>query len=134
MKKLSTEYESLSAIDLTPMLDVVFIMLIFFIVTASFVKVTGVEVEKPLAQEARTQKNIKLLLAITDDNQLWMDKKRIDIRNIKLHLESLHAAYPNGALVVQADTFADINTLTKVVKIAKEIGVIHVSVAANNND
>ncbi|MFT7675835.1 MAG: biopolymer transport protein ExbD, partial [Gammaproteobacteria bacterium] len=69
-----------SMIDMTPMLDVVFIMLIFFIVTASFVKETGIDIERPSASTSESKSSASILIAISADNQIWIDKRRIDIR------------------------------------------------------
>ena len=74
--------EEESAVDLTPMLDVVFIMLIFFIVTAVFIKETGVEINRPDAKTDDNKDNTTVLVAIRADNTIWMDKRRIDIRSV----------------------------------------------------
>ena len=77
------------AIDLTPMLDVVFIMLIFFIVTATFIKESGIEVNRPEASTANQKDDTTVLIAISADNSIWMDKRRIDIRSVKANVERL---------------------------------------------
>ena len=73
--------------DLTPMLDVVFIMLIFFIVTATFIKETGVEVNRPDTKTAELKKTVSLLVGVAPDNGIWIDKKRVDIRNVRPMME-----------------------------------------------
>ena len=90
-------------IDLTPMLDVVFIMLIFFIVTASFIKEAGVEVNRPEASTSNPKENVNILIAVTANDEIWMDGRRIDVRAVRANVERLHAENPKGAVVIQAD-------------------------------
>ena len=82
--------------DLTPMLDVVFIMLIFFIVTATFIKETGVEVNRPDTQTAELKKTVSLLVGVGSDSGIWIDKKKVDVRNVRPLMERLHAENPKG--------------------------------------
>ena len=121
-----------NAIDLTPMLDVVFIMLIFFIVTASFIKETGIEVNRPEASTAVSKKNANILIAINNNNEVWIDKRRIDIRAVRSNVARMHAENPKGSVVVQADLKANVETLTSVVDAAREAGVYNVSVSTKN--
>jgi biopolymer transport protein ExbD len=121
-----------NAIDLTPMLDVVFIMLIFFIVTASFIKETGIEVNRPEASTAVSKKNANILIAINNNNEVWIDKRRIDIRAVRSNVARLHAENPKGSVVVQADLKATVETLTAVVDASREAGVFNVSVSTKN--
>jgi biopolymer transport protein ExbD len=120
--------EQAQAIDLTPMLDVVFIMLIFFIVTATFIKETGVDVQRTEAITAY-KRNVSVLVAINEHNEIWIDKKKVDPRAIKLHILRLHAENPNGGLVIQADKKADVEMLALVADAAKSAGIVDVSVA-----
>ncbi|GAA5315852.1 MAG: biopolymer transporter ExbD [Candidatus Pelagadaptatus aseana] len=121
--------EDQNAIDLTPMLDVVFIMLIFFIVTASFIKEPGIEINRPEATTSELKKNASILIAITNNNEVWIDKQRIDIRAVKNRIERLYAENPKGTVVIQADDEASIEVMTKVAQAANEVGVIDVSVS-----
>lgn len=121
--------EDQNAIDLTPMLDVVFIMLIFFIVTASFIKEAGIEINRPEATTSVLKKNANILIAVSSNNEVWIDKSRIDIRAVKGSIERLHAENPKGAVVIQADDDSNIETLTKVAEAAREAGVMDVSVS-----
>ncbi len=129
MGKRVKKEEEANAIDLTPMLDVVFIMLIFFIVTASFVKEPGVEVNRPEATTAELKKNANILVAITGTGEVWINKNRVDNRTVRTHIERLRAENPKGAVVIQADDNADVDTLTLVADAAREAGVTDVSVA-----
>lgn len=110
-----------NAIDLTPMLDVVFIMLIFFIVTATFVKEAGIEVNRPQADSSEQKDNSAVLIAIAADNAIWIDRRRIDVRAVRANIERLHAENPQGAVVVQADELASVKTLTAVIDAARAV-------------
>ncbi|OUS23741.1 biopolymer transporter ExbD [Gammaproteobacteria bacterium 45_16_T64] len=110
-----------SAIDLTPMLDVVFIMLIFFIVTASFIKESGVEVSRPDSQTASQKDNATILVAISADNSIWIDNRQVDIRAVRANIERLYAESPEGGLVIQADEHASIKTFAGVLDSAREV-------------
>ncbi|RZO83426.1 MAG: biopolymer transporter ExbD [Oceanococcus sp.] len=114
------DMEEEGAVDLTPMLDVVFIMLIFFIVTASFIKEAGVEVNRPQANTAE-QKNAAVLVAINADNSVWMDGRRVDIRSVRANIERLHAENPEGAVIIQADELASVKTFTEVLDQARQV-------------
>jgi len=113
--------ESDNGIDLTPMLDVVFIMLIFFIVTATFIKESGVEINRPDANTADKKDNTTVLVAINADNSIWIDKRRIDVRSVRANIERLHAESPEGGVVIQADELASIKTFTAVLDAAREV-------------
>ncbi|MBV62067.1 MULTISPECIES: ExbD/TolR family protein [Abyssibacter] len=115
------EAEEEGNVDLTPMLDVVFIMLIFFIVTATFVKETGVEVNRPQANTADQKNNPSVLIAIREDNSIWVDQRRIDIRSVRANIERLHAENPEGGVVIQADELASVKTFTEVLDQAREV-------------
>ncbi|MGB1558492.1 MAG: ExbD/TolR family protein [Oceanococcaceae bacterium] len=126
--------EEENAIDLTPMLDVVFIMLIFFIVTATFVKEAGVEVERPAATTAERQDLANILIALTPDDQIWLDGDRIDERDLATAVKRLHAENPQGSVVIQADRASTHKTLRVVMDAVQQAGVPQVAVAARNED
>ena len=120
-------------INLTPMLDVVFIMLIFFIVTASFVKEAGIEVNRPDAPTATVQEKANILIAINEANQIWIDRRQVDPRAVRANIERLRAENPEGSVVIQADKRAFTETLVTVMDAAREAGVYNVAIAAENN-
>jgi len=124
--------EDEAQIDLTPMLDVVFIMLIFFIVTASFIKEAGIEVNRPEASTADPKENVNILVAISATNEIWMDQRRIDARAVRANIERLHAENPKGAVVIQADNESNTETVAAVLDAAREAGVYDVSLATDN--
>ncbi|MDG1438289.1 MAG: biopolymer transporter ExbD [Emcibacteraceae bacterium] len=92
-----------AAIDMTPMLDIVFIMLIFFIVTASFLKEAGIEVNRPDGASGEPQEKANIMIAVTADDEVWMEKRRIDVRAVRANVERLKAENPEGSIVIQAD-------------------------------
>lgn len=126
--KLFEEEEN--EINMTPMLDVVFIMLIFFIVTASFVKEAGIEVNRPQAATAVKKERANILVAISEKGEIWINKRRVDIRAVQANIERLHAENPQGTVVIQADKKSTTNTLIKVMDAARSAGVFDVSIAA----
>jgi len=126
-KKKQDEEEA--NIDLTPMLDVVFIMLIFFIVTASFIKEAGVEVNRPEASTASQKENVNILIAVTGNDEIWMDGRRIDVRAVRANVERLHAENPKGAVVIQADNNSTTEAVVAVLDASREAGVVDVSLA-----
>lgn len=122
--------EEESNIDITPMLDVVFIMLIFFIVTASFVKETGIDVNRPNAPTATVQEKANILIAIDARNNIWIDRRKIDVRSVRANIERLHAENPQGSVVIQADKESKTDTLVHVMDAARQAGVFNVAIAA----
>ena len=123
--------EEESAIDMTPMLDVVFIMLIFFIVTASFVKESGIDVNRPDAATAVQKNRANILVAIRDSNEVWINKRQIDLRAVQANIERLYAENPQGSVVIQADEESNTKTLIEVMDAARAAGVFDVSVATD---
>jgi len=119
-----------SEVNLTPMLDVVFIMLIFFIVTASFVKEAGIDVSRPPAATAERKERGNILVAITENDQIWMDRRQVDPRSIRANIERLHAENPQGSVVIQADKNSKNGLLVQVMDAARLAGVTSVSLAA----
>ena len=118
---ISQTTEDDNAIDLTPMLDVVFIMLIFFIVTASFVKESGIEVSRPEAATAEKKDDTTILVGINADGSIWIDNRRVDIRAVRANVERLHAENPEGGLIIQADELVSLKTFTAVLDAAREV-------------
>jgi biopolymer transport protein ExbD len=119
-----------SEVNLTPMLDVVFIMLIFFIVTASFVKESGIEITRPPAATAERQERGNIIVAITAENDIWIDRRQVAIKALRANIERLHAENPQGALVIQADVKSQNGLLVRVMDAARLAGVKNVSLAA----
>ncbi len=131
-KKHSTEDEA--AIDMTPMLDIVFIMLIFFIVTATFVKESGLDVTRPDAQTAEKKDKTGILIAISEDGDVWINKRKVDVRAVRANIERLLAENPGGGVVIQADKQSEVDVLVQVMDAARLAGAPAVSIAADEKD
>lgn len=124
----STEEEE-TEINLTPMLDVVFIMLIFFIVTASFIKEAGIDVRRPEAPQAVPKNKANILVAISPNNEIWIDRKNIDPRAVKNTFERLLAENPEGSVVIQADKEAYTETVVLVMEAARQAKISRVAIS-----
>ena len=121
-KKRATDTDE-AEIDLTPMLDVVFIMLIFFIVVASFIKEAGIEVNRPVNSKSDPSDASSILVTITGDNQVWMENRRVDIRSVRANIQRLLAEDPEQPLTIKAERGAKAGTLVGVADSAREAGV-----------
>ncbi|MCL4162981.1 UNVERIFIED_CONTAM: hypothetical protein GTU68_026592 [Idotea baltica] len=119
-------------IDLTPMLDVVFIMLIFFIVTATFIKLPGQDVLRPTALNA-AELNPSMLVAINSDNQIWINREEVEPRFLKTRIAVLFAENQGGELIIQADEEAQIEKIALVADAAKDVGVEIVRISAEGS-
>lgn len=126
--------EEEAAVDLTAMLDVVFILLIFFIVSTSFVKEAGIEVSRPSAKTAQTQENAHILIAITSSNDIWIQQRQVDLRAVRSNVERLRAESPEGGVVIQADRGSETNTLIEVMDQVKMAGIEDISIAAKRQE
>jgi biopolymer transport protein ExbD len=120
-------------INLTPMLDVVFIMLIFFIVTASFIKEAGIDVTRPEATTADKQEDAAILIAISANDEIWIDRRETDPRALRAAIEKLHSENPKGSIVIQADEQSTNEMLVIVMEAAKQVGVENVAIATDDN-
>jgi biopolymer transport protein ExbD len=120
-------------INLTPMLDVVFIMLIFFIVTASFIKEAGIDVSRPDAVTADKQEDAAILIAISANDEIWIDRRETDPRALRTAIERLHSENPKGSIVIQADENSTNEILVIVMEAAKQVGVANVAIATDDN-
>lgn len=120
-----------AAVDMTPMLDIVFIMLIFFIVTTSFIKEAGIEVNKPKAANQTRQKSANIFIAIRDTGEIWLDKRRVDVERVAANIEKLLAEQPSEVVIVQADKNAKHGVVVKVMDAIKEAGIDKISIAAS---
>ena len=129
-RKFSFEEGEENDVDLTPMIDIVFIMLIFFIVTASFVKEAGIDVNRPGVVTAERKEKASILVAIAENGEIWIDKRPVDVRAVRANIERLRAENPQGAVVIQADKNSKNGLLVKVMDAARLAGVENVSLAA----
>jgi biopolymer transport protein ExbD len=127
---LETQDEEENEINLTPMLDVVFIMLIFFIVTASFIKEAGLDVNRPDAPDTQSEpEDSNILVMITANDEIWIDRRLIDPRAVRANIERLHAENPEGSVVIQPKRKSTNNALVTVMDAARQAGVYSISLA-----
>jgi biopolymer transport protein ExbD len=120
-------------INMTPMLDIVFIMLIFFIVTTSFIKETGVTINRPVAQTAQKKSKGNILIAIKPDNEIWIDKRNVDIRAVRANVEKLSAQNPESSVIIQADEDSKTGLLVRVMDQVRLAGIFNISIAAEES-
>ncbi|MBL4639004.1 MAG: biopolymer transporter ExbD [Kordiimonadaceae bacterium] len=116
-------------INMTPMLDVVFIMLIFFIVTAVFVKEAGVTVIKPEAETAEPQKQVSVLIAVTADDEIYINQNKIKLEGLRTMVEKLLAENPKGSMAIQGDEESDAVLVMKVFDVIRKAGVEKIAIA-----
>lgn len=122
-------------IDMTPMLDIVFIMLIFFIVTTSFVKEAGIDVNKPSAKTAQKKESSNaILIAITKDGNIWLDRRIVDIEAVKPNIQRLGANMTDPSVIIQSDKDANTGDLVRLMDRVKSAGIDKISIAANTDD
>lgn len=131
--RIKQQAEEESAIDMTPMLDIVFIMLIFFIVTSTFVKETGITVARPDASTATKQTQIAILIAVDEGGQIWLNRQRIPLAAVRGLVERLRAENPQGGAVVQVDKAARTGILVAVMDRLRQAGVKKISIATGND-
>ncbi len=134
MRRLVKEKEEEGAdIDLTPMLDVVFIMLIFFIVVASFIKEAGIEVNRPDSNnEPPDSDSSSILVIIESDDQIWMENRRVDARAVRANIQRLLAADPEAAVSIKVDKGARANTVVDVADAAREANATAINWASGD--
>jgi len=124
---------AIAEVNMTPLIDMVFILLIFFIVTTSFVKETGVDVSRPSAKTAVKKAHANILISITPNDEVWMDKRQIDRRAVRANVERMHAENPEGSVIILADKEAKTGLLIEVMDQARLAGVANVSIAAEQD-
>jgi biopolymer transport protein ExbD len=127
MKKRSDEGPG--EIDLTPMLDVVFILLIFFIVTSVFVTEAGIEVSKPQASTAEPKSKDLILIAVSPEGDIWIDGEQVDPRFIRSRFELRLAEAPNSSVVIQGDRAATNQHVMDILRAAREAQIANVSIS-----
>lgn len=133
MRRSHVSQEEEAEINITPMLDVVFIMLIFFIVTATFVRETGIDVTRPDAQTAQQQQRPPILIAISASGEVWFDRRRIDVRAVRANVERAMAENPEASVVIIADRESQTGLLVEVMDEARLAGAA-VSIASERDD
>ena len=120
-----------TGIDLAPMLDFTVNLLIFFIITTSFIKEAGIEVFKPTAQTAEGRESGNLLIAIRENGDIWMDRKRVDLRDVRPLMERLHIERPDDTVVIIADRASDAGVVAEVMDEVRLAGIQDMAIAAD---
>jgi biopolymer transport protein ExbD len=118
-------------LNMAPLIDMVFILLIFFLVTTSFVKETGIDVHRPTASTAMSKNKTTILIAIDPQNRIFMDRHEIDLRAVRANMARALAENPDGAVVVVADTASSTGTAIMVMDGCRLAGAKNVSLAAS---
>ena len=121
-----------SDLDITPMLDIVFIMLIFFIVTTSFVNESGIEVNSPSALTSVNQDKASIFIAINENSEVWIDKRQVDITTVRAIIARLHTSNPDGSVIIQADKLVSADQLMTVMDQVRQAGVHNIALAAKS--
>ncbi len=119
-----------SEINMTPLIDMVFILLIFFIVTTSFVREAGVDVNRPSAQSAETKEKANVILGLTSDGRIFVEGRSLDIRSVRAYMERFLAETPDGSVVIVADRQSTTGTAVQVLDQCRLAGVQNISIAA----
>jgi biopolymer transport protein ExbD len=120
-----------SLVNMSPLIDLVFLLLIFFMVTSSFVKETGVDVDRPSANSAKNNKNSSVLVGISRDGKVFFDGKQIDVRSVKKHVKNSLADSGATSVIVVADKLTPTGSVIKVMDQARMAGAKNVSLAAS---
>lgn len=120
-------------INLTPMLDIVFIMLIFFIVTATFVKETGLDVDKPLATMQEKRALASILVAVSEDGEIWVDGREVEMGALRAVIAGLFAENPMGSMSIQADEESPARLIVDIVEEARAAGVDDIIVSTEQS-
>ena len=122
--------EEESEINITPMMDIVFIMLIFFIVTTSFITETGGEPSRPEAETAARAEQGNILIAVTPSDQIWMNKNPVELESVRILMEAAHAENPESSVVIVADELASTGVIIDIMDQIRLSGISKVSIAA----
>lgn len=130
-RRRRSDEQNSAQIDMTSMMDVIFIMLIFFIVTTSFVKEAGIEVNRPTAASAERQELGNIMIAVSESGAVWIDGRQVDVRAVRANVERLRAENPEGAVIVQADEASRTGILIQILDQVRLAGVHNVAVAAS---
>ncbi len=118
-------------VNMSPLIDLVFLLLIFFMVTTSFVRETGVDVERPSASTATLTKNGNILIAVSQDGGIFFDKKKIDVRSVRSYITRALAENPDGSVIIIADKSSNTGSVIQVMDQCRLAGAKQISIAAS---
>lgn len=131
---LENDANSAIELNMTPLIDMVFILLIFFVVTSSFVKEAGVEVNRPKADSATTQQNMAIVVAITANGDIWIDKQTTPLSTVRNQILRLHAEAPEGGVVITADRDAPTGRLIQILDQIRLAGITQIAIATQDGN
>lgn len=132
-RALPTKGETALAIDLTPMLDVVMIMLIFFIVAGSFVREVSIEVErKPTSNAQSSEPSENIVIQISASDEIWVKGRRVDARSVRANISRLKAEKPKASVILKANNKSTVKTVASVIDSAREAGIYNVSLSTGD--
>ena len=120
-------------INMSPLIDLVFLLLIFFMVTTSFVKETGIDVQRPTASTAALTESGNILVAVSSDGEIYFDGKKIDVRSVRSHITRAISQNPEGAVVIVADKISYTGMVIRVMDQCRLAGAKKVSIAASKD-
>jgi len=118
-------------LNIAPLIDMVFILLIFFLVTTSFVRETGVDINRPAAATAVSKQKANILIGVTRDDRIFMDRREIDVRAVRANVERALAENPEGTVIIVADRESRTGIAIKVMDACRLAGAKDVSLAAS---
>ncbi|HEX4870944.1 MAG TPA: biopolymer transporter ExbD [Nevskiaceae bacterium] len=119
-----------TGIDLAPMLDFIMNLLIFFIITTTFISESGIRVNRPQAETAKKEDRANIFVGVSSANEIWVDKQRVDIRTLRVAIEKLKAQHPNPTVIIQADRDARAGLMVEAMDEVRLAGIADVAVAA----
>jgi biopolymer transport protein ExbD len=130
VKRRSTSASQTIELNMGPLIDLIFLLLIFFIVTTTFVKETGVEVHRPVAKTAERKEKSTILIGVTKEGSIYMENRAIDVRAVRANVEKALAESPESGVIVIADQKSLTGIVIRVVDQCRLAGASSVSIAA----
>jgi len=122
-----------AGVNMAPLIDMVFLLLIFFMVTTSFVKETGIDVQRPTASTAALKEKGNILVGVSSDGRVFLERKQVDVRSVRAHIERCLAENPEGAVVIVADKTSQTGVVIQVMDQCRLAGARNVSIAASKS-
>lgn len=122
------------AVDMAPLIDMVFLLLIFFMVTTSFVKESGIDVQRSTAATAEVKERGSIMIGVSGDGEVWMEGKKVDVRSVRGLVERALAEDPESGVVVVADKTSETGDVVQVMDQCRLAGASNVSLAAKRGE
>lgn len=124
-----SEYQPVH-INVIPLIDVMFFLVLFFVATSSFIRETGVDVNRPTARSAVQQDKANIIISVTANGEVWIDRRKVELRALRANVERLYAENPGSSVIIAGDETAPIGLLVTALDEARLAGVQNVAVAA----